>query len=290
MARLFRAFLFKLKRDMTFRITLFIGIGMAIFMSLLYVILEKVVFDPESDIKLISGESMLIQSLSPVQNFGIAIPVNLISFTVLEFTHGTIRNKIIAGNSKFKIYASLYLSGLVFTISLITVYALLCLGLGSLFGGYRPIDGSSAGLFGMARVGEGYTLRLIISALFAYISITSFAILIATLTRQIGGSIPIVILVLLFAYLAANILSSLAFAGEDQESKYNTAIWILRIIDPLYASASQELVRAQEGESGVIAYQIIKDETFICGIINNVVYTVLFFALGAFIFKKRDVK
>ena len=289
MARLFRAFLFKLKRDLTFRITLFIGIGMAILLTVIYLLLGLAFSRDGDTVTVISGEGMLIQSLSPVQNFGIAIPVNLISFTVLEFTHGTIRNKIIAGNSKFKIYTSLYLSGLVFTITLITVYVGLCLGLGCIFGGYRPEGGSSAGLFGLAKVGEGYVLRVVISAFLAYVSITSFAILIATLTRQIGGSIPIVILLLFLCYLSANIISSIAFASDESLEKYNTIIWILRIVNPLYACASQELVLTTDG-SGSIATQIMKDETFICGIINNVVYAALFFALGAVIFRKRDVK
>ena len=113
MQRLFNAFLFKIRKDATFRITLIIGAALAVFMTVLYGLLEK--FAGSNGIKYLDGQSMLLNSMSPVQNYGIAIPVNLISFTCLEFTQGTIRNKIIAGNSKFKIYASLCLSGLIFS-------------------------------------------------------------------------------------------------------------------------------------------------------------------------------
>ena len=289
MARLFRAFIFKLKKDMTFRITLFIGIGLAFFMALLYLFIEKVLFRSEDDVRFITGEAMFLQSLSPVQNFGIAIPVNLISFTVLEFTQGTIRNKIIAGNSKFKIYASLFLSGLVFSLSLITVYALLSLGLGCAFGGgYHAGEGSISG-FIISKTSAQYTWRLIIVTLCAYISITSFAILIATLTRQIGGSIPIVIIILLVCYISATIISGIAFQDEESRSKYEALVWALRIINPLYATASNETELVSEG-SNVVAYKVIQDETLISSIISNAFYTALFFFVGAIIFKKRDVK
>ena len=93
MLRLFKAFLFRLKRDLTFRITLFIGLGVAVFMTILYLVLEKALGGGKDTFRLLTGESMLISSLNPAENFGIAIPVNLVSFIIIEFTHGTIRNK-----------------------------------------------------------------------------------------------------------------------------------------------------------------------------------------------------
>ena len=109
MGNLFKAFLFKLRKDLTFRITLFIGLGLAVLMTLIYLGIDLVVKALEEDpssykFVFCTGQNLFINSLSPAQNFGIAIPINLITFTVLEFTQGTIRNKIIAGNSKTNIY------------------------------------------------------------------------------------------------------------------------------------------------------------------------------------------
>ena len=103
MARLMRAFFYRISKDITFKITLIVGAGMAVFMTLLYLILQSAIGD---GVKMLSGQGMLISSFSPAQNFGIAIPINLISFIYLEFSQGSIRNKIIAGHSKVKIYAS----------------------------------------------------------------------------------------------------------------------------------------------------------------------------------------
>ena len=140
MSRLFKAFIFKVRKDITFRITLIVGAGIAVFMAVLFLVLQTAMKEQLGGQKLLTGPNMLLNSFSPVQNFGIAIPVNLISFTCLEFTQGTIRNKIIAGNSKFKIYASLCLSGLLFTFALLLVYVGICTGENELSNIVGPVN------------------------------------------------------------------------------------------------------------------------------------------------------
>ena len=292
MLRLFKAFIFRLRRDLTFRITLFIGIGLALFMTVLYLILEYTLNAEAGEagikIKMLTGQGMLISSLSPAQNFGIAIPVNLISFTIIEFTHGTIRNKIIAGNSKGKIYASLFLSGIIFSIVLMAVYASLCTLLGTIFGGFNPTDGINPTAImngsGNAKVSGQYIVRIIIVSIVSYVSITSFAVFIATLTRQIGGAIPIVIIGILFCYLFATVISTAALLSDSLDTLIN----VTRIVDPLFAQNEQffEIVNSETGEM----IQKMRDETFVAAIISNIVYASLFFFAGFFIFKKRDVK
>lgn len=285
MLRLFKAFLFRLKRDLTFRITLFIGIGLAVFMTIIYLALESWMKMDGINIKLLTGESMLISSLSPAQNFGVAIPVNLISFTIIEFTHGTIRNKIIAGNSKGKIYASLFLSGLIFSLVLIIIYAGLCTLLGTIFGGFNPENAISATTIttGGATISSSYVVRIIIASLVSYVSITSFAVLIATLTRQIGGAIPIVIIGILFFYFAGTIVA----AFKDIDSM-GSLVTIVRVIDPLYALSETTTIPSSQDPN--VQIQIMRDDTFYIAIANNLVYATLFFVLGLVVFRKRDVK
>ena len=145
MVRLFKAFWYKLFRDLTFRITLIIGVGIAFLMTGLYVLMEKT---GQSTVPfgICTGQSMLTIAMNPAEGFGYSVPINVCTFIVLEFTSGTIRNKIVAGNSKFKIYASLFVSGLVFAISLIAIYAGLCFGLGCAIGGFDP-NGMMFGVF-----------------------------------------------------------------------------------------------------------------------------------------------
>lgn len=287
MVNLFKAFLFKLRRDLTFRITLFIGLGIAVLMTLIYLgidlgmkaLAEQVSEETDEPYKFMfcTGQNLFISSLSPAQNFGIAIPVNLISFTVLEFTQGTIRNKIIAGNSKTKIYFSLILSGLVFTFALIITYSLLCLGLGSIFGGF-DINGTTTS----GSLNAEFFWKLVVLSITAYILITVGTIFFATLLRNIGPCIPIVILLILGCYLVSTIFSAVAMLGDEVEF-IKTATELLKYLNPLHSIASYA--------SSIGGDKLeIKNDAFIAEIINNLVYTGLFLGFGLLIFKKRDVK
>lgn len=271
MKNLFKAFLFKTRHDLAFKITLLIGVGLAILLSLLYWGIGEMAGG-----KIISGQMMLYASLSPVQNFGIAIPVNLITYTVLEFSQGSIRNKVIGGHSKSKIYTSLFLNGLVFTFILIGVYASLCFGLGCAFGGFSP-NGTAGILAG--ETADYFLGKIILIAIFSYISIVSFTIFFAALFRNIGPSIPVIIVGLTIAYLAGTFISLL---GEMNPN----IVWVARIIDPLYGLGCTEMKYVDETTS----YQVITNETLVSSIISNSVYAALFFFGGLFIFKKRDIK
>jgi ABC-type transport system involved in multi-copper enzyme maturation permease subunit len=282
MGNLFKAFLFKLRKDLTFRITLFIGLGLAVLMTLIYFGIDMAVKGLEenpSAYKFVfcTGQNLFINSLSPAQNFGIAIPINLITFTVLEFTQGTIRNKIIAGNSKTKIYFSLILSGLIFTFVLIITYSLLCLGLGSIFGGF-DINGVTMS----GKLNPEFFWKLILLSVLAYILITVATIFFATLLRNVGPCIPIVILLLLGCYLISTIFNSIGLLGEEIEG-IKVAAKVMEVINPLYSLSTS----SSDPQTGLLT---ITNEGFWWEIGNNIVYTGLFLGFGLLIFKKRDVK
>lgn len=283
MRNLFKAFLFKLRKDLTFRITLFIGLGIAVLMTLIYLGidlgLKALAQEAEENYKFsfCTGHNLFISSLSPAQNFGIAIPVNLISFTVLEFTHGTIRNKIITGNSKSKIYFSLILAGLVFTFALIVSYSLLCLALGSIIGGF-DINGSL--LLGGTLNAE-YFVKLIVLTIMAYILITVTTIFFATLLRNIGPCIPIVILLILGCYLVSTIFGAVSVLGDSVDFIKNMT-QVLKYVNPLHSIAA-----SSTNEEGLL---VIANDAFIAEIVNNVIYSAIFLFFGLLIFKKRDVK
>ena len=304
MARLMRAFFYRISKDITFRITLIVGAGMAVFMTLLYLILQSAIGD---GVKMLSGQGMLISSFSPAQNFGIAIPINLISFIYLEFSQGSIRNKIIAGHSKPKIYASLFLSGLVFAFSLLIVYVGLCTALGSIFGGFDPNGMAVAGTTSLGMiVSPAYLWKFVILAFLSYLTIVSFTVFIATVFRSMGPSIPVVMLVVMGAYLIPMILgaisSGLTMSAQatyveqyhqtptmEELRSYDETVKtfmditnVLKVVDPFYGIAATETT--MEGVA------VIDNLTLFGGIASNIVYSTLFFLAGMNIFRKRDVK
>ena len=320
MARLFRAFIFKISKDITFRITLIIGAAVAVFTTGIYLILSSAMSDEFGEgAKILTGQGMLISSLSPVQNFGIAIPINLISFTVLEFTQGTIRNKIIAGHSKFKIYSSLYLTGLVYGFALLITYVGICTGLGSIFGGFDANGTAMVGTSIGGKISAEFLLKFVALGILSYVSIISFTLFIVTTFRSMGPSIPLVIVGLMGCYFLAYIFQIIvstmdvmsgampavidasssmdpqaisssmeAVAEETTEtvdsgtmSTLKNVLNVLKVVDPLYG------ISAVDSVDGVAS---IDNVTFFAGVGSNIFYAAAFFGLGSFFFQRRDIK
>ena len=288
MGRLIKSFFFKLTRDLTFRIVLIIGAGLAFLMTGLYLLIDLGLGTFGENIKFLSGPNMLLTSLSPVDNFGLAIPICLITFICLEFSQGTIRNKIIAGHSKFKIYSALMISGLILTFSLLLVYVGLCTLLGTIFGGFdleQPIVLLTLTILGAYSDGV-YIAQMLVTAMVVYISIVSYTIFFAALFRNIGPCIPVVIIALLMLSVGGSMVAMIGDALENE-----ALLSFVKIVDPLYV-----LSGGGTTESYVVvndtpkAYVSIETGAFVATIVNNLVYAALFFVGGAFIFIKRDVK
>lgn len=289
MGRLLKSFFFKLSRDLTFRIVLIIGAGLAFLMTALYLMIDAGITELAGEsIKLLTGPNMLLTSFNPVDNFGLAIPICLITFICLEFTQGTIRNKIIAGHSKFKIYTSLIISGLILTFALLIVYAGICTLLGTIFGGFdldKPIVTITLAISG-GYIEPLYIWQMIITAIVVYICIVSYTVFFASLFRNIGPCIPVVIIVLMMLSLGGSIVSLVGELLEDE-----TIVNLVKILNPLFVISGGGVETNNVVENNVMkSYISLETGAFVATIINNLVYAGIFFAGGALLFMKRDVK
>lgn len=321
MSRLLKAFFYKISKDATFRITLIIGAGIALLSALIFFLLDRLI--DFGNIKMLTGHGMLVTSFSPAQNYGIAIPINVVSFVVLEFTQGTIRNKIIAGHSKFKIYASLYISGLILAASLLFVYVGFLTLFGTIFGGFdvtvSTILGSSG--LGVSATPE-YIAKYVIIAILSYTTIVSYAVFIATAFRSMGPTIPLVLVAILGLFFIAVIYGNIvgvqrtlwnsfnetlkaakevgdaeviAYCEEELASMkptydaLTTVENVFKCVDPLYSVSYAETYTVGTGENAKVV-ATMDNFGFYGGIASNLVYTAALFFGGACLFKKRDVK
>lgn len=285
MRNLFKAFIFRLRKDLTFRITLIVGGALAVGLALILFFIDLGLKNVDFDMKLCTGQTLFVSSLSPAQNFGLAVPINLITFTVLEFTQGTIRNKIITGNSKTKIYFSLILSGIVFTLLLMFAYVGLCVGLGSIFGGFDP-HGMVMGLVN-GTVSPEFLWKIGVLALLAYIFIAVMTIFFASLIRNVGPCIPIVIILIMIFYFGGTIASVMSALGEILGDGMKNFLLAIKYIDPLYSLAAfSSEVDPNTGAS----YLAISNADFWTEVINNLIYIAAFTLGGWLLFRKRDVK
>lgn len=304
MGRLMKSFFYKVSKDTAFRVAFIIGCAFAVLMALIFFgidVLLNGVLEGQESIKMFTGQSMLVMSMLPAQDYALVIPVIVICFIGLEFSQGAIRNKIIAGYSKFQIYSSLYLSGLLLYFMLIIPHILISVSLGSIFGGFNPngeVFGVGSALAGT--ISPIFVLQYVVLGLLAYTSIVSCIVFFVTLFRSIGPCIPIVIILLLGCYLAATLINtalattealaiSASVSGdqamiESAERSLNTAKTIAnvaKVIDPI---ASMTMTTDVDGVTTIDTF------SFFAGIGSNLIYAAGFFFGGAAIFRKRDLK
>lgn len=267
MGNIFKSAMFKLVRDKTFIITLIIGVIVAVLISAIIGSAYKTYG---------IGLDLLQMQASPVNNFGISVPINLISLIVLEFTYGTIRNKIIAGYKKSTVYGGLFLVGLVFSLSLMIVYIGLSVFIGSAICGFDKA---------FANVDGANVVKFLLMAICSYVFVTSLALFYATLVRSIGPAITLTVLTLMACLIVPIIVLSLsATKGVDEYIKSAT---VLSYLDPVFYLALGSRL------SMPILIEDVYYTTgskFLIGVFSPLVYAALFYFLGVFIFSKRDLK
>ena len=268
MFNILKASLFKLFRDRTFQVTAIIGIVLAGFMALVGVLS-----------KTITGEGTFLSSFSLANGFGLTVPINLIVFTVGEFTYGTVRNKIIAGFSKGKIYAGLFLTGLVFTFILVTVYVGVSLIIATSISGF---DGNKIG-------GASFILTYIAFAIVTYAFTTALSIFVATSIRNIGGSISIVIILLVMISLAPLFTfmsdpEKMALVGLDHWSTWLNPVQMIGFY-------TNDVIRiiAKFAPPGANFF-VLSPNMIIAGLVTPIYWAVILYVIGYLTFKYSDVK
>lgn len=305
MGNLFKAFFFKIRKDISFRITCFIGLGFSILIPLIFFLIDLGISFIDGnggpiEHNFATGQSLLVSSWSPTQNFGLAIPINLITFTVAEFSAGTIRNKIISGYSKTKIYLGLYFTGLVYTLALISTYVLICFGLGCAFGGFNP-NGNifSATSMSGGQITPEFIWKIIVLSLLAYTVIASMTIFFASLFRIIGPTIPVVIILIIACSFMGTIAQVLMLFNDGEDATTVSQIMtgvgkFLKAVNPLHSlliyDTKVTIVNPEPEVYDYVTTVGISWSSFWTEVANNLVYIAAFFTGGLLLFRKRDVK
>jgi len=279
MKNIIKSALFKLIKEKTFYVTLIIGGILAVLLPLLYYALQK---DGGVGLNLCNGTTFLFMSSSPVQNFGITVPVNLSILIVGEFTFGTIRNKIIVGYRKSYVYFSLFLVGVIFTIALMTLYTALSVAISSIIGGFDPSH-----VFPGGKETARYIIAWLGITACGYIFVTSLCVFFATVTRSQGASIGItmglLVLILIGSSLGAAKYSISNMMNEEVVAKSPTIlVWFI----PLYYQS----VTAVGSALNVQLTTFMRPECLAGAILSPLIYSVILYTLGSIIFSKRDLK
>lgn len=186
----------KFFKTKTFIILIIITLAFPLFTSGLYKILENLIGNQGmiGIDNIISSLAVFDSSFGPLQNYGLILLIFILVLVVNDFTQNTIRNKLIAGYKRTKVYLSSTIFALTIMFVAVTIYAFLSYlltGLFISFGNETALD--------------------IIKAYFLNISsilvIYSFVVFNSYIFKRIGATLGIVLGTLFVIMLAFSIIS-----------------------------------------------------------------------------------
>lgn len=266
MKDLLKADFYRLRKDVILLVALIVLVAFAFITPLMYAALELFASDSLAELEAmgfsmqITGKYSFASALSLTNNFGMILPILIGILVCKDFSAGTVRNKIITGHSKASVYVSILISSVALGAALFALYALLTLGIGSLFLGYGAE-------FNMTEL--LYILKTLVMGVLIFACACALAVLLGALTRSIGLTIVLEIAAALVISLLGS-LNSLPIALPDWMEKVSR-------INPVY-----QISLASAGS--------VTNELFVTSLITSAVYLVLFGGIGLIIFRKADQK
>ncbi len=269
-------------KDKLFLILCIVGAGLAVFSALLYFGLDFLVKDLATDLGEettqvlglgVTAKSICFASFSPMSDFGLIMPIFMGIIISKEFSHGTIRNKIISGCSRTKTYFSLFITSTITICVLMVAYCLLLLGLCSIFldYSYEPFNSNEL-------------LYLLVSFTFSILNyvLVSAVICFGTIGLQklgIGFVIHFVagFLLLIVATALGTYVEMIRF-----EPEMKVIVYILDFINHLniYYNITYIIGADTYYTASEVAYCLLTPTVFAAG----------FTVLGWIIFRKKDIK
>lgn len=275
MLRLLYTDLKRIVKDKLFLIVCIIGAAFSIITPLIYFAIFSVLGDM-SDMELLgfgfTGKTMYFSCFSPGNNFGIILPVFISIIIFKDFSYGTIRNKIISGNSRTSIFISLFLASFISLTCVILAHALLSLGFSLLFTSYQatPFD-TKALIYLLESTGFVILGYLFISALISFLSVSM---------KNMGLTIVSIIAIFMVFVIISSILQVGIIVLDTEENK--TIVNVLRFLNNINTFNSLTSVIGY-GE----AYSL-KDALYL--IISPLVTSGCLGGLGLLVMNKKEIK
>ncbi len=259
MKNLLRADFYRLFKNKLSLISLIIAAILPLAMTLLFLGLREmlVALDPSQEgmVEMLFGANTLIgTSFSFTNNIGIILPVFASLIILSDVNSGTIRNKIILGYSRHKIFASHFLSILAYCLVLIAVYAGMTALWSVIILGVQPMDAASTVYF--------YILGLI-----AFAVVSAIATCFALVLLNTAGSILLTLALCLGLGLLVTLLTSFDYSSYEQ-----VAYFIPNFVLTIFTSKT------------------ITATMFLESLAGSLVFGAAFYLAGTFGFSKRDLK
>lgn len=270
MRSLLKTDLRRIFKDKLFLVVCILGTVLASFTPLLYKGLSLIIGIEDELLGLFAdSKSMFFSAFDSGSNFGFILPILLALVLCKDFGYGTVRNKIICGKSRTKIFLSMFFSGTIVMCGLILAHALLTLGIALCFFPYQS-EAFTADSF-------GYMMLSLLFSLLIYVFISAFVCLLCVSMKNAELAVIIYVAANLFFKILGGIVSAAAAIGPLFE-KFPTKLFeILAKINLFNA--------AYIGKGTTYSLTDV-----LCLVIASLVGIGLSLFLGVTVFRKKDIK
>ncbi len=262
-------------KDKLFIVLCIIAVAFAVVTPLLYkgifLLLE---FDAEALKELemlglgINAKSMFFSSFSLGNNFGLILPIFVAIILCKDFSHGTIRNKIICGKSRTSIYFSLFFTCVILMFAFILAHAFLTLLVSLIFFDYQSAAFTASDF--------GYFVASIALELLVYLLVSAILVFFVAFMKNAGISIVMYFVVSFVMIIVGSIVQTAFLFADPNDASYG----VLEFFNTANAFTTTAIGTGTSYDG--------KDILSI--VLPNALLAALVTFLGLLFFRKKDLK
>lgn len=215
-----------------------------------------------------NARSLFFSSFSLTNNFGLILPILIAIILCKDFSHGTVRNKIISGKSRGSIYLSLLITCATLMCLFILAHAVLTLLVSLIFFDYQAVPFSAQDF--------GYLMASLGLEMLVYLLICAILTFFIMFMKNAGLAIVM--------YFVVN------FGMTIIGSVMQAAMLFSNATDTVAYKLLEFLTNANVFTTTAINGTALSTPELLALIIPNVIFTALFILLGLFAFKKKELK
>lgn len=265
-------------KDKLFLVSLIIGVVFAIITPLLYLVMFGGALSSEeiSQMQMLgltfSAKSQFFDSFSLANNFGLVVPILIAIILCKDFSHGTVRNKIISGKTRTEIFMSMYAVCTAVLFGIVLCHALLTLGFASIFFPFQDGD--------VAASDFGYFVISVVLEFLVYLAVSAVVCYLCVSMKNVGLVVVVYVAIMLVMTIIASLLQvgSMVLSLEDGNE---TAIKVMEFFNNINIFNFAAVIgKGTEYETEQLLYLVLTPS----------IIAALALVLGLVKFNKKDIK
>ncbi|MBR6322889.1 MAG: hypothetical protein IKR59_08470 [Lachnospiraceae bacterium] len=274
MSKLMKADIYRMVKSRLTLVALIMVLAFPVLMVLMYLGIQAIAGvgdEMEEAVTLFTANSLIGSIYSMTNNVGLVIPAFAGILVCSDYTNGTLRNKVIAGNRRTQIYLSHLIVSILFCVVMITIYAAMTTGLALIFFDFAKDESENFGR---------EVLYFVLNGTMSFVFVSTVTTFFAMVLRNIA---PTIIFTIVFTIALMAITSVVSLL--DYESYKYAVYFIPTFISNFFNLSSFSLLdllgTTSEGS---------RELMFAEGMLSYVFFGAVNTVAGVIIFNKRDIK